>query len=78
MWVPCELCNVYANEGLGRPCNEHTYEKLYGVEDNNLRCEHKDDRQPLHPCPYKEDINNDSESLCSCCDWCKQQCAYDI
>lgn len=31
-----------------------------------------------HLCPYKEDVNNDSETLCSCCDYCTQQCAMDI
>jgi hypothetical protein len=31
-----------------------------------------------HTCPYAEEINGDSESLCSCCDYCTQQCANDV
>jgi hypothetical protein len=31
-----------------------------------------------HTCPYAEDINNDSESLCNCCDDCANECAMDI
>lgn len=31
-----------------------------------------------HSCPYKSDINDDSNTLCTCCDECKQNCADDI
>lgn len=31
-----------------------------------------------HPCPYAEDVNNDSEMHCVCCDECRYQCAMDI
>lgn len=31
-----------------------------------------------HTCPYREEIDNDNETLCNCCDDCKQQCADDI
>ena len=31
----------------------------------------------LHPCPYKQEINGDSE-LCDCCDLCRDQCLEDI
>ena len=31
-----------------------------------------------HTCPYGEEINNDYESMCKCCAYCSQQCAYDI
>lgn len=31
-----------------------------------------------HTCPYAEEIHNDYESLCNCCDYCQQQCAWDI
>ena len=39
-------------------------------------CKH----EPLdkHTCPYQEDVNGDSESLCNCCDECTQECAWDI
>lgn len=31
-----------------------------------------------HACPYAEDINGDSETLCNCCADCCQDCADDI
>jgi hypothetical protein len=31
-----------------------------------------------HTCPYSEEINNDYETLCSCCSYCQSQCAWDI
>ncbi len=32
----------------------------------------------LHTCPYRADVNNDSETLCNCCEKCAYQCAMDI
>ncbi|KKL13825.1 hypothetical protein LCGC14_2521930 [marine sediment metagenome] len=32
----------------------------------------------LHPCPYQEEINDDSETLCRCCGRCKGDCTGDI
>lgn len=34
--------------------------------------------QAEHTCPYSEDINGDSTSLCDCCHECEQACADDI
>lgn len=31
-----------------------------------------------HTCPYSEEINGDSETLCTCCDACEQSCILDI
>lgn len=31
-----------------------------------------------HTCPFSEDVNNDSESLCTCCAYCIEQCSNDI
>lgn len=28
-----------------------------------------------HPCPYAQDIHDDCDSLCGCCEDCEQQCA---
>lgn len=41
------------------------------------KCE-KNPAEPDHTCPYNEDINNDSETLCNCCKDCAQECAWDI
>jgi hypothetical protein len=37
-------------------------------------CASKGIAQAPHTCPYAEDINNDSESLCNCCAECEHQC----
>lgn len=34
--------------------------------------------QKDHVCPFKQDINDDSESLCNCCEECTHECAMDI
>ena len=31
-----------------------------------------------HTCPYGEEINNDFDSTCNCCDECAHECAMDI
>ena len=34
--------------------------------------------QEPHTCPYQEDVNEDSVSLCTCCDSCIEDCTADI
>lgn len=34
--------------------------------------------QGLHSCPYKEEINNNSMTLCNCCEDCERECCQDI
>lgn len=36
------------------------------------------DATPLHTCPYQEDVYDDSEFKCNCCNECAHQCAMDI
>jgi hypothetical protein len=31
-----------------------------------------------HPCPFAQDVNNDNEFECICCDDCTRECAADI
>lgn len=31
-----------------------------------------------HMCPFKQDIEGDEESLCNCCDSCRQICVSEI
>jgi hypothetical protein len=40
-------------------------------------CSTNDAEQP-HTCPFAEEINNDTETLCTCCADCEHQCAMDI
>ena len=42
-----------------------------------------DDNEGIHdshpcPCPYYEEINNDHENKCNCCEECQYQCTMDI
>lgn len=42
-----------------------------------MKCK-KTDAEPQHTCPYKREINDDNESLCNCCQPCRQDCSDDI
>ena len=46
------------------------------VETPYTRCHHRQ-REP-HTCPYKEEISDNSESICTCCEECTTECAQDI
>lgn len=35
-------------------------------------------RTEPHSCPYSEEINDNYEDLCTCCDDCRQECVWDI
>ena len=41
-------------------------------------CEHSNDSDESHICPYKAEIGDDTETLCNCCDDCRTDCAQDI
>ena len=41
-------------------------------------CKGANDATAAHTCPFAEEINDDHESLCNCCDECTQECAWDI
>jgi len=34
--------------------------------------------EPEHTCPYQEEINDNHEVMCNCCDECRQQRVWDI
>jgi len=36
------------------------------------------DATELHTCPYQQDVNDDDESLCTCCPDCQYECGMDI
>lgn len=48
------------------------------TENDTLKCGCGNDGESSHTCPFKEEINGDSETECNCCDDCKHQCAMDI
>jgi hypothetical protein len=41
------------------------------------KCKANDALDP-HTCPYAEEINDDSRTLCNCCDDCTSECADDV
>ena len=38
----------------------------------------KNPKAEPHTCPFKEEINGDDKSLCTCCESCTENCAWDI
>lgn len=34
--------------------------------------------EPPHTCPYREELGDDYETLCTCCADCQHECAMDI
>lgn len=55
-------------------CTKIEPEKVVcGARDN---C--KNPRAEAHTCPFKREINNDNETLCTCCPDCQQECSDDI
>jgi hypothetical protein len=47
-----------------------------GCMSGRSRC--KNNPQIEHPCPFQEDVNNDSDFQCTCCEDCTIACADDI
>jgi hypothetical protein len=47
---------------------------------NNAMCERcgENDACEPHTCPYSQDIHNDNETLCTCCEKCAHECCMDI
>ena len=41
-------------------------------------CEGRNEATEPHTCPYAEDINDDSVTLCNCCEFCTDSCADEI
>jgi len=46
-------------------------------EEKMCKCRKNPAAEP-HTCPYAEEINGDSETLCTCCEDCQYECAMDI
>ena len=55
----------------------------------DIKCEHcfgptimcecgKNPATEPHTCPYKEEIEDDHTTLCTCCKECEDQCADDV
>jgi len=42
------------------------------------KCKCGADADQDHTCPYREELNGDSETLCNCCENCRRACLMDI
>lgn len=42
------------------------------------RCTCGSEKIEPHTCPFAEEIGEDFETLCDCCDYCTTECAMDI
>lgn len=60
----CIEVEEYANEEPETQNNECSNCNEYSIEP--------------HTCPFKVEINDDSETLCSCCESCTHECAMEI
>lgn len=46
-----------------------------GLDPENLCQQCKENLgEPSHGCPFEEEINDDSEKLCNCCESCEESC----
>jgi hypothetical protein len=60
-------------------CKEHAEFEEDDLR-NSIKCSkcRVNNQQPSHSCPFAEEINNDSSSLCDCCSDCEHECYMDI
>ena len=47
-------------------------------EDEKCQSCQNEEALELHTCPYREDVSNDFETLCNCCNNCISECCQDI
>ena len=50
------------------------------LTDKPTLCQHGKDHslEDEHTCPFAEDVHNDKDSICNCCDECTKDCSDDI
>ena len=41
-------------------------------------CNHEGRTKEMHSCPFTEEIDNDDEPCCNCCENCEYECMMDI
>ena len=71
-----EMVSIYSGE---IPDNVYFDEGFALLLEKQTLCEscEKHPARPLHTCPYKEEINNLTET-CNCCEKCEHECCMDI
>lgn len=55
----------------------HTH-YMTDTKDKEEGCTCGEDWLNDHTCPYKVEINDDNETLCTCCDHCRSVCAEEV
>ena len=63
-------------EGLGGLCASGRDNHGTCFADGSVVCTRP--AAPPHPCPFKQEIHEDNETLCNCCKECQHECAQDI
>jgi hypothetical protein len=55
-------------------------ESAFGMAGDDNKCPKCEKGEAIldHTCPYAEEINEDCESVCDCCEDCIRNCANDI
>jgi hypothetical protein len=46
--------------------------------DDRCPCCKTADAELPHVCPFKDEIHNNSEDLCTCCEECERECRMEI
>lgn len=57
---------------------ERVHLKCVGLECKGRPEDERCDAEPLHSCPYQEEINEDYSDHCTCCSECRIECLYEI
>lgn len=50
----------------------------FSDDDNDEKCTCDEGYIEPHPCPFAEEVDGDSETLCTCCPFCTENCADTI
>ena len=48
------------------------------IKCSNEYCKSGEPGQEAHTCPYSEEIHEDYETKCTCCEDCEYECCQDI
>lgn len=59
--------------GLFRMISDLTKE-----QNHDTPCNHEGRTEEMHPCPFSEEIWEDYDDHCNCCDDCTYECMMDI
>lgn len=84
--INISLSSYRKYEAVNHPEHEWLCEQIDKIEhkgakisvENIDECTCDNEYVEEHSCPKKSDVENDSESLCTCCEYCESNCHDDI